>query len=276
MKLSVIINHYRTPEVLRNCIKSVQKDLEGGDIEAEIILTDGGTQEVTRQMMQEEFPKVVFLEEKKNIGFGRMINRAFRVAYGDYYLILNADILLDEPGVIKKMLDYMDAHAEVGMVGPKLWNINNTWQQSCFRFYSPLTVLFRRTPLGKTAYGKRDLDRFLMKDILAKGEITEPLAVDWLMGSAMLVRKKDVEEKVGEFDERYFMYFEDVDWARRFWEKGLKVIYYPKVTMYHYHFQASKKGSLLSSLLNKYTRIHISSAIKYFSKFGLKKVQYGE
>ena len=113
-----------------------------------------------------------------------------------------------------------------------------------------------------------------MKDIFEGKEVTEPLEVDWLMGSAMMVRKGDLD-KVGGFDERYFMYFEDVDWARRFWENGLKVVYYPKVTMYHHHFQSSKKKSILSSAFNKYARIHVQSALKYFKKFGLKKVKYG-
>jgi len=82
-------------------------------------------------------------------------------------------------------------------------------------------------------------------------------------------------DEVGGFDERYFMYFEDVDWARRFWEKGLKVMYFPKVTMYHYHFQSSKGKNIFTSIFNKYSRIHVASAIKFFKKFGIKKVKYG-
>ena len=274
MKLSIIINHYRTPEVLRNCLLSVKEDLKDAAFAWEAIVTDSATIEKTVEMMADEFPEVTFIANEENIGFGRSINAALKLAQGEYHFIINADILMDEKGAIENMLGYMSEHAEVGMLGPKLWNINNTWQQSCFRFYTPLTVAYRRTPLGKTPMGKRDLDNFLMRDIFDKREVTEPTPVDWLMGSAMMVRKKDLE-KVGGFDERYFMYFEDVDWARRFWEAGLKVVYFPKVTMYHHHFQSSKKSSLLSSAFNKYARIHVTSAIKYFKKFGLRKVKYG-
>lgn len=274
MKLSIIVNHYRTPEVLRNCLKSVQADLAAAACDWELIVTDSATIEKTEDMMREEFPQVHFLPERENIGFGKSINLALKEARGEYLFIINADILVDEKGAIENMLEYISQRPEVGMVGPKLWNINNTWQQSCFRFYTPLTVAYRRTPLGKTPWGRRDLDNFLMRDVFAKGEVTEPIPVDWLMGSAMMVRRSDLA-KVGGFDERYFMYFEDVDWARRFWEHGLQVVYYPKVTMYHHHFQSSKKASLWQSAFNKYARIHVQSAIKYFKKFGTRHVRYG-
>jgi len=274
MKLSIIVNHYRTPEVLKNCLNSVKEDLKDAGFEWELIVTDSATIEKTEQMMAEEFPDVIFIPAKDNIGFGKSINIALERAKGEYLFIINADIVIDEKGAIEKMLSYMAEHPEIGMLGPKLWNINNTWQQSAFRFYTPMTVFYRRTPLGKTSFGQKDLDHFLMKDVFSSNEVTEPIPVDWLMGSAMMVRSKDLE-KVGGFDEVYFMYFEDVDWARRFWENGLKVVYFPKVTMYHYHFQSSKKGSIWKSAFNKYARIHVQSAIKYFRKFGLKNIKYG-
>jgi len=274
MKLSIIVNHYRTPEVLRSCLNSVKEDLKGVSFDWELIVTDSATIEKTVEMMAEEFSDVIFLQAAENIGFGKSINLALGRAQGEYFFIINADILMDEKGVIEKMLIYMTEHPEIGMLGPKLWNINNTWQQSCFRFYSPMTVFYRRTPLGKTSVGKKDLDNFLMKDVFAKGDVIEPIPVDWLMGSAMMVRKSDLE-KVGGFDERYFMYFEDVDWARRFWENGLKVVYFPRVTMYHHHFQSSKKSSIWQLAFNKYAKIHVQSAIKYFKKFGIRKAKYG-
>lgn len=274
MQLSVIVNHYQTPAVLKNCLKSLQAELATADFSWEIIVTDSATIEATTQMMQEEFPHITFLSSVENIGFGKSNNKAFQCAQGDLWFIINADIIVDEKGVIQKMMQYLNDNPFVGMLGPKLWNINDTWQQSCFRFYTPWTILLRRTWLGRTKFGKKHLANFLMQDVLSQGDINTPLTVDWLMGSALMVRKKDVE-KIGGFDERYFMYFEDVDWARRFWENDLQVVYFPLVTMYHYHFQSSKKGGLGRALFNKYTRIHIESSFKYFKKFGYKSVRYG-
>ncbi len=275
MKLSIIVNHYRTPEILKICLRSIKENLKKADFNWEIILTDVATIEKTSEMMEDEFSEVIFISNKKNIGFGRSVNAAVKKARGDYFFIVNADIIIDKKGTIEKLLDFIEKNGDVGMVGPKLLNVNNTVQQSCFRFYTPLTVICRRTLLGKTFLGKKVLNKFLMKDVFQGKKITEPVLVDWLMGSAMMVRKSDLK-KVGIFDERFFMYFEDVDWSRRFWENNLKVIYFPQAVMYHYHFQSSKKDSLFNSLLTKYARIHIKSALKYFLKYKFRNVKYGK
>jgi len=274
MFLSIIVNHYRTPEILKICLKSIKENLVDADFDWEIIVTDSATIEKTKDMMEESFLDVTFIPAEKNIGFGKSINIAIKKARGKFFFIVNADIIIEQEKAIEKILDYIRNNPEVGMVGPKLLNVNNTVQQSCFRYYTPLTVFCRRTALGKTFFGRKIINSFLMNDIFSKGQVNEPIPVDWLMGSAMMIRKSDLE-KVGVFDERFFMYFEDVDWARRFWENGLRVMFFPNVTMYHYHFQSSKKKSLFETLLSKYARIHIKSAFQYFSKYKFKKVKYG-
>ena len=274
MRLSIIVNHYRTPEILKICLRSIKENLENAGFEWEIIVTDSATIEKTEEMMEEEFSDIIFIPAKENIGFGKSINIAIKKAKGEYFFIVNADIIINEEKAIEKMLNYIEENKDVGMVGPKLLNVNDTVQQSCFRFYTPLTVICRRTFLGKMFWGKKVLDKFLMVDVFRGKEIVEPILVDWLMGSAMMVRRSDLE-KVGVFDESFFMYFEDVDWARRFWGNGLKVVYFPDAKMYHYHFQSSKKKSFWGSFLNKYARIHIKSALKYFMKYRFKNVKYG-
>ncbi len=300
MKLSIIVNHYRTPEILKICLRSIKENLKSVGFDWEIILTDVATIEKTSEMMEDEFSEVIFIPNKENIGFGKSVNIAIEKAKGDYFLIVNADIIIDKKGVIEELLDFLEKNSDVGMVGPKLLNVNNTVQQSCFRFYTPLTVICRRTFLGNFFWGKKIVNNFLMKDVFddfpsrqslsaedsdekmrnslessaERLQRSENIPVDWLMGSAMMVRKSDLK-KVGLFDERFFMYFEDVDWARRFWENNLKVIYFPQAVMYHYHFQSSKKNSLFNSLLTKYARIHIKSALKYFLKYKFRNVKYG-
>ena len=274
MRLSVIVNHYRTPEILKICLRSIKENLKNADFSWEMIVTDGATIEKTSEMMEDYFSDVTFITFEKNVGFGKLVNAAIKRSKGDYLFIINADIIMEEKAAIEKILEYIEKNKDIGMVGPKLLNVNNTVQQSCFRYYTPMTVLCRRTSIGKTFFGRKIINNFLMKDVFDKGEIKEPIPVDWLMGSAMMVRRSDLE-KVGVLDESFFMYFEDVDWARRFWRNGLKVMYFPKATMYHYHFQSSKKKSLFETLLSKYARIHIKSAFKYFSKYKFKKVKYG-
>jgi GT2 family glycosyltransferase len=273
MKISIIINHYQTLEVLQLCLKSLLKNLPE-NIESEIIVTDSKTQEETEEIMREFFPQIIFITAEKNIGFGKSVNRALKKAQGEYILIINADIVIDRKETIEKMLSYLKNNPEVGIIGPKLLNINNTRQVSCFRFYTPAVIACRRTFLGKTKWGKKVLSYFLMDDIFNSVEVKfqqSPIFVDWLMGSALLAKKEAIE-KVGYFDERFFMYLEDTDWCRRFWKAGYKVVYFPQVQMYHYHIQASKKkGGVFDLFFSKYTRIHLLSAIKYFLKWGLKK-----
>ncbi|MCK5466007.1 glycosyltransferase family 2 protein [Candidatus Parcubacteria bacterium] len=275
MKLSIIINHYRTPEILKICLKSLKKSLSEADFSWEIIVSDGATIEKTAEMMEEQFPEEIFIPFEKNVGFGKLVNAGIEKSQGEFLFIINADIIVEGKNTIPVMIEYLKKNEDVGLLGPQLLNINDTVQQSCFRFYTPLVVLCRRTFLGRISWGRKILNNFLMGDIFDQKNITKPIPADWLMGSAFMMKKSVVEE-VGGLDEIFFMYFEDVDWARRFWEKGYRVIYFPEAKMYHYHFQSSKKkGGIKDLLFNKYTRIHLASAWKYFKKYRFKNVKYG-
>ena len=275
MKLSVVINHYRTPEILKICLKSLRKSLSEAGFSWEIIVTDGATIEKTEEMIEEQFPEVIFIPFENNVGFGKLVNAGIKKSQGKFLFIINADIIVEGRNVILAMMEYLEKNENVGLLGPQLLNINDTIQQSCFRFYTLWVVLCRRTFFGGTFWGKKILNNFLMKDVFDQKNIVKPIPVDWLMGSAFMMRKS-VVEKIGGLDESFFMYFEDVDWARRFWEKGYKVIYFPAAKMYHYHFQSSKKkGGIRDLLFNKYTRIHLASAWKYFKKYQFKNVKYG-
>ena len=87
--------------------------------------------------------------------------------------------------------------------------------------------------------------------------------VDWLFGACLFIRKS-VIEKVGAFDERFFMYFEDLDLCRRVWRAGYRVTYLVTITMVHYHQRLSAERSGLFGLLSHGGRIHVASGIKYF------------
>ncbi len=260
-ELSIIIASYKQPELLKLCIGSIQKNTKG--VEYEIISVDGETEEATYDVMRENFPEINFIPNHYNVGFAKLVNQGLDVARGEHYLIINADIIIKNDA-ISKLLEYIKEKPEVGIVGPKLINFDNSIQESCFRFYSPLTVVYRRTFLGKLSFAKKHLERFVSKN-------NKTAEADWLMGSAMMTSKGAVKN-VGPMDEKYFMYFEDVDWCWRFWENDYKVMYHPKVSVFHYHGKASaSKSAVKSVLFNKYTRIHIRSAIKFFLKnFGKK------
>jgi GT2 family glycosyltransferase len=265
-ELSIIITAYKKAELLELCINSIKENI-GNEVDYEIIVADSETEESTSDLMNGKFPRVNFLANKKNQGFGRLVNQGLEKACGEYLLVINHDIII-KGLAIQKLLAFIKKNKTVGLVAPRLINFDGRIQPSAFRFYSWKTILYRRTFLGKLPSAKKYLDKFLFKKEMDKGGVVE---VDWVMGSAMMVSRQAVET-VGKFDENFFMYFEDVDWCRRFWENNYKVIYNPAVTVAHYHGKASgNKGAVQAVLLNKYTRIHIKSAIVYFWKYFWRK-----
>jgi len=260
MELSIIVTSYRNPDLLKVCLDSIKKC--ASNVAYELIVADSATEEYMEMMMREDYSDVKFFSFEKNVGFQALIKKGLEQSTGKYILMLNGDILVT-PDSIYAMLEFLKSDTSIGMVGPKLLNFNGTLQPSCFRFYKPVTILYRRTFLGKLSFAKKHLDWFLMNDY----DHTTPKEVDWIMGSAVMISRNALE-KVGLLDPRYFMYMEDVDWCRRFWENGFKVFYFPLATMHHYHGKGSAKGGVIRSLLfNKYTWIHIASGIKYFKKF---------
>lgn len=259
-ELSIIIVHHRTPGFLKMCLDSVKKAVF--DIDCELIVVDSMSTRESRDIVQERAPEAIFLPSSSNLGYSRGVNIGLQKASGKYILVLNPDIIITQDN-LKKLLDFMKKHPDIGMVGPQLRNFNDTIQNSYFSYYRPITIPIRRSFLGRLKPFKKMLDDFLMTSA-DPNKIQTP---DWIMGSALLVGRQALE-KVGPMDERFFMYFEDVDWARRFWHNGYKVVYYPSAFFYHYHQHESKtRLGVFDAVFNKKTRWHINSAIKFFMKY---------
>lgn len=265
--LTIAIQSYKSPDMLKLCIDSIVETIN--DIPYEIIVSDSQTEENTEMLMREEFPQVHFFPHKKNVGFGALVNNSIAHTHGTFLFLLNADVVVKK-GAIIKMMSYLQEHEGVGMVGPQQQNFNGTPQSTCYRFYHPWTILYRRTPLRHTKRGKQHLAWFLMEDY----DQLQPRRVDWMMGSALMVRVSAID-KVGLMDPRFFMYMEDVDWCRRFWENGFSVVFLPQAKIYHYLGKGSAKNGLFRSIFsNKLTWIHISSGIKYFLKYNGKSLPH--
>lgn len=259
MKVSIAVQSYKNPEMLSLCLKSVQKHCT--DLDYELIVADGETGDEMKIMMREDFADVIFLPHKDNVGFGAMVNACIDKAVGEYVFFINFDTIL-ESDTVQKFIAFMDMHPKIGLSGPRQKNFNGKYENTRFRFYQPQTILYRRTFLKRFAFAKKHLASFEMEDIRSD----KPYSVNWVIGSAMFVRKSAME-KVGKMDSRFFMYMEDVDWCRRFWENGYIVCYNPQITMYHFYGKGSARGGLSGLFFNKLIWVHISSGIKYFRKY---------
>ncbi len=262
-QVTIAINGYKNPGLLRQCLESIQKNMASSSLDYEVLVCDSATEDDTRLLMAQEFPEVRFFPFVENVGFKKLFNTSLVEAKGEYVFAINSDVLLAD-GVVDSLRNYLAQHPEIGILGPKQLHFNGTFQQTAFRFYQPQTILYRRTPLGKTSFGKKHIDWFTMKDVTFDG----PTPVDWVIGSAMFVNRDVALGRVGLMDESFFMYMEDVDWCRRFWEQGLEVVYHPDIVIYHYHAKGSAKGGFIRGLLsNKLTWYHIGSARRYFWKY---------
>ena len=259
---SIAIVNYKNPPLLRLCLSSLKRVLSA-DFRHEILVVDISTSPETRNVV-EEFPGTKLLAFKDNIGYTKGVNEGIKASSGSYILILNPDVVPMAKS-IENLTSYLAINTNVGLVGPRLLNFDASIQSSCFRYYTPLTILYRRSPLGYTPLGKKALAKFVMAD----KKLGEQIETEWLMGSAIMVSRKALDT-VGLMDEKFFLYMSDVDWAKRFWENGFKVTYYPRSEMYHYHKRESKGHfGLLDIFVNKQSRLHLIDALRYFRKYGL-------
>ena len=262
MDLSILIVHTFEKRLVRQTLRGIRRSAPR--LSYEVIVIDNNPDAGMRSVLTREFPEATYIAMEENRGFGAAMNKGIDIAKGKYVLVFNPDIILS-PGALESLHAYMEKNPDVGIVGPKLQNPDGTLQHSCYRFHEPLTPIFRRTPLGRLPAGKAAIDRFLMTD--ERHDVV--MDVDWVMGSAMFTRRSALGD-VGHFDDAIFMYLEDTDLCRRFWEQGHRVVYNPEVSMVHYHRRASGDGGLFRQVFSRMTRHHIRSAIHYFRKYSGK------
>ncbi|NMH28385.1 glycosyltransferase family 2 protein [Flavobacterium silvaticum] len=244
-ELSVIIVNYNGLPYLKDCLDSLIRKLYG--IPNEIILIDNNSQDESCAFLKDNYPDVVLIESKVNLGFGKGNNEAVKQAKSDTILLINNDtIVLDD---LKPVLDFLKNDASIGVVGINMLNAQ--------RKYLPVAGVFPNYR-----------NMFLMKKLLAvnteftKGIFSEPsYEVDWLSGSFLLLRK-ETYQKINGFDEDYFLYVEDVDFCKRISNLGLKRIFLPNYNYIHFvGFNTSK-----NPLLVKGYKIYISKHFKGVSK----------
>jgi hypothetical protein len=254
--LSIIFVHYRTPEMLRQALQALRQ--HPPSVPHEIIVVDNGPREDGAEEICREHPLCRYDHPGKNLGYARGVNRGIALSRAPFLLILNPDILVT-PGSVDRLLDVLRQDPQVGIAGPKLVNPDGSLQHSCRTFYTMRTLLLRRTFLGKLWPRHPALREHLMLD----WDHATRREVDWLIGASLMVRREMVDD-VGGMDERFFLYFEDVDWCYRAHQHGWKVLYCPEAVMIHHYQRASAKGFLSQGM-----RWHLESVLRYYEKWSL-------
>ena len=221
--LSAIVVSYNTREMTLDCLRTLEGELRGA--ESETIVVDNASQDGSPAAIGMAFPATRVIVNATNKGFGAANNRAIKEARGKYFLFLNSDAFL-HPGALAKLVKYLDEHAEVGAVGPRLLNKDGSVQRSCFRFPTPqqswvenlgIAALFpAHSRLGDYRRWAHDSER----------------QVDWIVGACLLVRRTAVEQ-IGDFDEKFFLYAEETDWQRRMRYGGWEIAFTPTAEATH-------------------------------------------
>ncbi|MBU1036935.1 glycosyltransferase family 2 protein [Patescibacteria group bacterium] len=264
MDLSIIILNYKTLGLVKNCLKAI-KGLSL-PFNYEVIVVDNNSSDGSVEYLKNNYFDIKLIEARHNLGFSGGNNLAIKSAQGKYLLILNPDILILDQA-IEKMIEFMDNHPSAGICGPKLLNPDGTLQYSCSRFPDWRLPFYRRTFLARTKKGQKWVDYYLMKD----WDHQSNQKVDWFYGACLMVRKEFIKE-VGLLDERYFMYIEDLDWCRRFWQKNYEVWYVAEAEVIHYHQRDSAVAAGFGGILKKSGRIHLQSWLKYYFKYRKKQL----
>ena len=237
MTLSVIIVNYNVKYFLEQCLHSVLK--ASATVKTEIIVVDNHSTDDSLCYLSPTFPQVRFIKNETNSGFGKACNRGLKEATGDFILFLNPDTIVAEES-FSTCINFFQKNPDCGAAGVKMIDGSGAFLKESKRaFPSPLTSLFKLAGLAHLFPQSKIFARYHL-GFLDKEKNHE---VDVLAG-AFLFTKKDVLQKVGAFDEDFFMYGEDVDLSYRIQKAGYKNYYLAETSIIHFKGESTKRGSL--------------------------------
>lgn len=238
-RLDVVIVSYNTGNLLRDCLRSV--DAGRGNLQLRVIVVDNASPDGSADLVRREFPWVELIALDENIGYGPANNVGLRrvlaesATPADAILLLNPDTLLPADA-LPRLMAYLSAHPQAGIIGPKLVRPDGSFDFACRRsFPTPEVAFYRLIGLSKLfprspRFGRYNLT-YLDPDVETE--------VDAIVGACMLIRREALVA-AGLFDETFFMYGEDLDLCFRIKQLGWRAIYVPSVQIIHYKGAASK------------------------------------
>jgi GT2 family glycosyltransferase len=226
MQLSIIIINYNTKEITKNCLISLFKNLKS---EKEVIVIDNASNDESVDELKSIFGhtiKLIFNE--KNIGFGPANNLGAKLASGKYLLFLNSDTIINND-FTSKLIDFFANNSRAGIVSPELLFENG---QSQPHTYGKFPTIFGTIT-----------DKFFRP----KFNDDSSMEVDWVSGAAMAMRK-EVFEKIGGFDENFFMYYEDIDLCKRLKDKGFAIVRLSGLSVTHLVAKSSANAKSIKKM----------------------------
>jgi GT2 family glycosyltransferase len=251
----VLIVTYRTYPELHQCLQALDGVLDPE--KDEVIVVDHAPDAVDLRATRTRFPSVRVFEERENRGFGAGMNAAARLARGSFLLVMNPDTIA-AAGLAGTLAAWLDAHPDVGIVGPLVRTGDGRIEASARRFPGWSTVMGGRRSWFTRVWPGNPAAR---RNLLTGPAVATPVDVDWVSGACLMIRR-DVYEALGGFDEGFFMYWEDADLCLRARQDGWRVSYHPGAAVTHIGGRASKQRSRESAIA-----FH-RSVYRYYLKHG--------
>ena len=255
MDLTTIIINYNTANLLDKCIKLLRN--AALKISMNIIIVDNASSDNSVDLLQRDFTDCKLIRNDINVGFGRANNQCIPFIEGKYALLLNTDAFVSED-TINKTIQYMDNNQSCGILGVKLLGRDGTLQPSCRFFPTPLNIFLQRTGLKKFFKNTQLVDDMSWDHNSAR-------QCDWVPGCYYLIRR-EVVEKIGLFDPRYFLYYEEVDHCFAVKKAGWEVHFFPDTSVVHIGGESAKSEGNLTSSGRQLEALQIESELLYFRK----------
>lgn len=238
-ELSIIIVNWNTRDLLRDCLNSVYAETEASSFE--VLVVDNASADGSAEMVKREFPQVGLIENKENLGFARANNQAISQSRGSYILLLNPDTVVLS-GALDQMVAFMRAHPDVDASGPMVLTADGSLQRRSVRdawytFDFCARFLFADC---LPPYVARLIVSKLSKSKTYRPRPRRVRRVRMVTGACMMMTREAVD-KVGLFDEQYFLYAEEVDWFYRLEQLGGKTYFIPEARILHHIAQSVKQ-----------------------------------
>lgn len=237
--LSIVIVAWNVRDLVLDCLESI-RDVKLG-FSYEVIVIDNGSADGTVQAVSEKYPEARVLALPRNIGFGAGNNRGLEIMRGRHAVLLNSDTIV-LPGGLETCVAYLDAHPEVGVVGPQLLNPDRS-KQNCIHNSPTLISELVGQSLLRRLFPRRYPSKLV--------DYSAPLEVEAVLGACLFVRR-EVIGQVGLIDEDYFFFLEETDWCHRIRAAGWKVHHLPDAFVVHLYGESTKKKVPLRTRIEYY------------------------
>ena len=228
-RIAVIIVSYNAAAQLEAALRSVAAlaEVRADPLFAEVIVSDNGSKDDSVERAQRAFPSARIIRNGANLGFAKACNIGARAASSPVLFFFNPDARV-HPGTLRNAVDYFDAHPDVAMAGAKLLDEDGSTAESCGEFDTWWQAFLRSSAWGELPMFRSQSNGYRLR----QWDYSTERDVDLVVGAAMFIRA-EVFAALGGFDERFFLYHEEIDFAHRLRDRGLRVVYLPQCVVTH-------------------------------------------